>query len=82
MNNLRILTYNLLSQELLTYERFPKVKYFHKDFTFRVNRTEELLKTWMKVNFIICLQEFSEQWKEELSQICSSIGLCAPVYTH
>jgi mRNA deadenylase 3'-5' endonuclease subunit Ccr4 len=68
MNNLRVLTYNLLSQELLTHDRFPKVKYFHKDFTFRVNKTKELLKTWMKVNFIICLQELSEQWKEELTQ--------------
>ena len=65
----RILTYNLLAQELITPERFPKIKMYHKDFTYRANKTKELLKTWMKANFIICLQELSTQWKNEIMQV-------------
>jgi len=65
----RILTYNLLAQELITSSHFPKIKNYHKDFAYRANKTKELLKTWMKSNFIICLQELSTQWKNEITSI-------------
>jgi mRNA deadenylase 3'-5' endonuclease subunit Ccr4 len=65
----RVITYNLLAQELINDKRFPspKVKPHYKLFENRLIKTKSLLTSWMKSNLVICLQEVSEEWIRNLS---------------
>lgn len=65
-HDIRVITFNILSQDCVTNEYFPFVQKHYLDFEFRLVRLKQLLSSWIKVNFIICLQELSEQWKNEL----------------
>lgn len=65
-HDIRVITFNMLSQNAATSEYFPYVKDHFLCFTFRIVRMKKLLSSWMKVNFIICLQEFSKGWASVL----------------
>lgn len=66
MHDVRIITFNMLSQDAATPEYFPYVKDHHLRFSYRVSRMKKLLTSWMKANFIICLQEFNKGWAQSL----------------
>jgi mRNA deadenylase 3'-5' endonuclease subunit Ccr4 len=61
----RIITFNLLSPEQIKNSisgYFPFVKKYHIEFSFRAKLAKKLIAGWIKVNFIICLQEVSDEW--------------------
>lgn len=66
LHNFRIITFNMLSQDYATNQYFPNVKKHHIEFKSRSEKVKKLLLSWMKVNFIICLQEVSTQWYNAL----------------
>ena len=69
-HDIRIITFNLLSPDVMTDKSmityFPKIKEKYMEFEFRLERTKKLLLSWFRVNFIICLQEMSKQWRDRL----------------
>lgn len=69
-HDIRIITFNLLSPDVMTDKSmmtyFPKIKEKYMDFEYRLDRTKKLLSSWFRVNFIICLQEMSKQWRDRL----------------
>jgi mRNA deadenylase 3'-5' endonuclease subunit Ccr4 len=69
VHNVRIITFNLLSQDYTSSLFFPKVKKNHINFTPRSEKMKKLLMSWMKVNFIICIQELSIQWYTALADL-------------
>jgi mRNA deadenylase 3'-5' endonuclease subunit Ccr4 len=68
---LRVITFNLLSSDYATPEFFPYVEKHYLDFAPRVEKVKKLLKSWMKVNFIICLQEVNTLWENTLEDFFS-----------
>ncbi|VBB18824.1 hypothetical protein YASMINEVIRUS_1356 [Yasminevirus sp. GU-2018] len=65
-HDVRVITFNLLSQETINDVYFPLVKKHYSEFDGRSVKMKKLLESWMKVNFIICLQEMSVQWQKVL----------------
>lgn len=65
-HDIRVITFNLLSDKYVSPRYFPTIKPKHLDFNTRINRTKHLIESWMKVNFIICLQEYSKGWSDAL----------------
>ena len=70
-HNVRIITFNMLSQDYTSYHYFPKVKKHHLAFKFRSEKMEKLLMSWIKVNFIMCFQEVNTLWYDFLTNIFS-----------
>ena len=68
-HNIRVITFNLLSQKTINSVFFPHVSSNYSNFNYRVEKTKNLIESWIRVNFIICLQEVSEQWKTVLQPI-------------
>ena len=70
-HDIRVITFNLLSADILTEESyakyFPTNKRKYMEFGYRLEKTKNLIKSWMKVNFIICFQEMSKRWREKLN---------------
>jgi mRNA deadenylase 3'-5' endonuclease subunit Ccr4 len=83
LHDVRIITFNLLSPEFALDEYYPFVRKTHLDFHNRVEKTKQLMRSWMKVNFIICVQEMSIQWKKELGAFFADnkYGFCGDVYS-
>lgn len=87
MHDIRVITFNLLSPEVLSEESianfYPNIRKNYLDFAKRVEKTKKLMQSWMKVNFIICVQEMSTQWRDELSAFFkeNNYGFCAEVYS-
>lgn len=71
VHDVRVITFNLLSQNTLTKVYFPFVKEHYADFDYRVTKTKKLMERWMQANFIICLQEMDEQWQKILQEFFS-----------
>ena len=86
-HNFRIITFNLLSPKVLSEESilkfYPTIKKKYLDFNSRVEKTKKLLQSWMKVNFIICVQEMSTQWYNILTEYFreNNYGFHAEVYS-
>jgi len=59
---IRVITYNLLSNTFSTQQQFPFSQPYYLDFETRLFKTLKLIDSWMKVNFLICLQELSSDW--------------------
>lgn len=68
---IRVITYNLLSPHYATQQQFPYTKPFYLDFQYRIDKTIKLLSSWIKVNFVICLQEVSKEWADILTNYFS-----------
>ena len=65
----RVITFNMLSPEIISKKFFPFVDHAYLDFNNRAQRMKELLMSWMNANFIICLQEVSLSWYNFLKYI-------------
>ena len=65
----RIITFNLLSPAFATPSHYHYSPPEQLDAKYRLDRISKLLHKWTKANFIICLQEVSEQWNNELIKI-------------
>lgn len=65
-HDIRVITFNMLSHSAATAAYFPFVDGRYLYFKHRVSKMKKLLTSWMKVNFIICLQEFSKEWEYAL----------------
>lgn len=78
LHDIRIITFNLLSPDVLSEESianyYSTIKRNYMDFTNRVDKTKKLMLSWMKVNFIICVQEMSTQWKTALEPFFQENG--------
>ena len=68
-HDIRVITFNLLSPDTTRPEWFPYVDKNHLSFPNRVERVKDLMKSFMKVNFIICLQELNKAWVDNIEQI-------------
>src|SRR5579872_4964486 len=68
-HDVRVITFNILSHNFVSDEYYPKVEKRYINFKTRVEKVKKLLLSWMKVNFIICLQEISMQWYEEIGDL-------------
>lgn len=66
---IRVMTYNLLSSDLVNKEWFPYVNKRYLSDEYRIEKTKKLIESWMKVNFIICLQEVNDKWNEILKEV-------------
>lgn len=66
-HDIRVITFNILSQSCISDTYFPYAKKHYLAFESRCKKIKKLLSSWMKVNFIICLQEVSIQWRNELN---------------
>jgi hypothetical protein len=82
MTTLRIITFNLLSQDCVNNEWFPKIHNKYLKFENRKNRTITLLKSWISRKYIICFQEVNNQWNEELRHffICNDYDYISKLY--
>lgn len=87
LHDIRVITFNLLSPEVLSSESvtmfYPNIRKNYLDFANRAEKTKKLMLSWMKVNFIICVQEMSTQWKDTLSTFFeeNGYGFCSEVYS-
>lgn len=70
-HDVRVITFNVLSDNFVSNEYYPKVENRYINFRTRVEKVKRLLMSWMKVNFIICLQEISKQWYNEIANLFS-----------
>lgn len=61
-HDIRVITYNVLSEHYATKEFFPNVWDGHLEFEPRSVKMAKLFNSWMNANFIICLQEVSDGW--------------------
>ena len=65
-HDIRVITFNFLSPEITRPEWMPYVKKSHLNFGNRSEKTKKLISSWIRVNFIICIQEMSKSWKRVL----------------
>jgi len=65
----RVMTFNMLSQDLISKKFFPFVDPEYLNPNTRAARFKYLLMTWMNANFIICLQEVNLSWYNFLKDI-------------
>src|SRR5579872_2752666 len=65
-HDFRIITFNLLSTSYTNSTHFSFVKPEHLNFKYRYKKTLKLFNSWIKVNFIICLQELNKDWSKVL----------------
>lgn len=72
-HSFRIITFNLLSPSYATHECYPHSSPDHLDASFRFKKITDLLTKWIKANFIICLQEVSDEWNVELKKLFESL---------
>ena len=72
-HDLRVITFNLLSPSYVNNEYFPFVKSQHIAFQHRAEKVKKLIGSWIKVNFIICLQEVDINWKQTLDPFFESL---------
>lgn len=63
---IKVVTYNMLSPHYVKPHYFPDILPINLDANCRLKRSIELIKQWMKDEYIICLQELCEEWKNEL----------------
>ena len=70
----RVITYNLLSEAYATQKQFPLSKSYYLEFDIRIFKTIKLIESWIKVNFLICLQELSRTWLEILEPFFKKNG--------
>jgi len=78
LHDIRVITFNLLSGDVVSKESiaqlYPKIQKKHMDFANRVEKTKKLMLSWMKVNFIICVQEMSREWQDQLAYFFAENG--------
>lgn len=67
MDDLRIITYNLLSSEYSTSKSFPKTYHGYLNSDNRYIKIVSKLQKYFSDNTIFCLQELSLEWYEKLS---------------
>jgi len=60
--NLRVITFNLLTPTYATQNWFHYSRNKDLYFVNRLAKMAKLLRSWTKVNFIICFQEMSKEW--------------------
>lgn len=73
-HDVRIITYNVLSVPYATEKYFPRVWKNHLSFEYRKVKMLKLFTSWIKVNFIICLQEVSEEWDVVFTEFFAKTG--------
>lgn len=64
--NFRVITFNLLSSDYERENYYPTIPTHYLAFKFRKKRTMTLISSWIKHNYIICLQEVNTKWDDML----------------
>lgn len=72
-HNIRVITFNLLSQAYTTPKYYPFVEKKYISFNSRKRRILKLIEGWTRANFIICFQEVSKEWKLYLEDIFKTL---------
>lgn len=70
----RVITFNCLSPHYAHKEWFPMAKTKFIDEKYRLDKLCKLIKSWMKSNFIIALQELCVIWHEQVVKICQEMS--------
>jgi hypothetical protein len=66
----RLITFNCLSSYYARPAWFYGVQEKYLDSNYRLQRLKTLMKSWFKVNFIIALQELSDDWLPIIRRLC------------
>jgi mRNA deadenylase 3'-5' endonuclease subunit Ccr4 len=65
--SIKVVTFNILSSFLAEPEYFPNSKIEHLDSDYRFNGLLYILDKYIKEDYIICLQEISNEWQLKLT---------------
>jgi Endonuclease/Exonuclease/phosphatase family len=68
----RLITFNCLSPHYARPEWFSGVLGKYLDEKYRFERLKTLMRSWFKVNFVIALQELSEDWVGHVREFCEA----------
>jgi mRNA deadenylase 3'-5' endonuclease subunit Ccr4 len=72
----KIITFNLLTPDYATPSFYPFSQRKYLNFGFRSEKVKSLITSWIKSNFIICLQEVNITWKQFLDPLFNENNYC------
>lgn len=74
MTMINVITFNILSPDLIKKEWYPDSEEITLDQDYRFEKIKEIFGSFIKDNYIFCLQEVSSKWAKKLGQYFSTIG--------